>query len=246
MLSDRISILTNGQFNKQLSVQQILQCFKPESACSGNSPEEALIWLEKTGYKLDLASSFKYRQYENLDVDTFCRPSRSGVTVKRGSVKSVSKWIEEKNPDPKILRENIMNMKLELLNHGTIFSAMTVYRDFYSYDGRSVYEHERDSEMIGGHAIEIIGYCDKDVDTRTNIIGSNLGYWICRNSWGTNWPIHSDSKGFFIIRMGTNECGIESRNGCADVTISGRLSENVRYTLYKDFISDKNRKTSYI
>lgn len=34
-----------------------------------------------------------------------------------------------------------------------------------------------------------------------------IDYWLCANTWGTSWGM----GGFFKIRKGKNECGIESR-----------------------------------
>jgi hypothetical protein len=35
-------------------------------------------------------------------------------------------------------------------------------------------------------------------------------YWIVQNSWGPSWGM----QGTFMIRRGTNECGIEVRAAC--------------------------------
>lgn len=55
---------------------------------------------------------------------------------------------------------------------------MTVYEDFYSHGGERVYIHNDRSKKIGGHAVEIVGYCDKGIDKR---IGFTDAYWICKN-----------------------------------------------------------------
>ena len=48
---------------------------------------------------------------------------------------------------------------------------------------------------MGYHAVEIIGWGTlKDED-----------YWLVSNSWGKKWGLN----GLFMIRRGTNECGIE-------------------------------------
>ena len=47
----------------------------------------------------------------------------------------------------------------------------------------------------GGHAVKILGW------------GTDNGtpYWLVANSWDTDWG----ESGFFRIRRGHNECGIE-------------------------------------
>ncbi len=72
---------------------------------------------------------------------------------------------------------------VEALQHGPIMGRMSVYADFMSYSS-GVYEHVT-GDNLGGHAITIVGYDIKE------------GYWICKNSWGTDWG----ENGFFRIKM---------------------------------------------
>lgn len=51
---------------------------------------------------------------------------------------------------------------------------------------------------LTNHAVLVVGY---GVDNVTK-----EKYWIVKNSWGTEWG----EKGFFKIRRGNDECGIES------------------------------------
>ncbi|MEW5802031.1 MAG: C1 family peptidase [bacterium] len=81
-------------------------------------------------------------------------------------------------------------IKQKLLK-GPLLVAMTVYDDFMYYS-RGAYEHVQGS-IIGDHAIVIIGWDDSDHT------------WICKNSWGPYWG----DSGWFRIKMGKNECGIE-------------------------------------
>jgi len=245
MLSDRLSILTGGSFRLLLSVQQLIECFQPELACSGNSPEDALIWLDENRYKIQLDSDIPYKQFTNTKVQGVCPGVERGITIKKGSVRTLVEWIDEEMPDIDIMEKNIENMKLELINKGPFFAAITVYSDFYNYDGLDVYSHNTNSEEIGGHAIEVIGFCDPYVDNRFE--NSMDGYWICRNSWGSNWPTKSKKKGFFMIKMGQNECGIESRAAVADITHSGVTSSYTqrtatRFTDFKNFTDNLSQE----
>jgi len=86
---------------------------------------------------------------------------------------------------------NVEEMKAAL-NVGPISSCFTVYDDFFSYSG-GVYQHVWGGEA-GGHMISIVGYSDAQQA------------WICKNSWGASWG----DDGYFMIRMGYDECGIES------------------------------------
>jgi hypothetical protein len=50
--------------------------------------------------------------------------------------------------------------------------------------------------LIVGHAIKIVGWG----------VEAGVPYWRVANSWNGDWG----DKGFFKIRRGTNECGIEA------------------------------------
>lgn len=75
------------------------------------------------------------------------------------------------------------------------------------YDGLTIYEPSDEAKRqdpLGLHAIEIVGW-GKDPS-------SGVSYWVCRNSWGLQWPKHHKrcaGAGFFYMRMGGNGCKIE-------------------------------------
>lgn len=85
---------------------------------------------------------------------------------------------------------SINNIQEALIEHGPLITAFTVYDDFFSYNS-GVYIQTSD-RVAGGHAVAIVGYDNSEQ------------YWICKNSWGSNWG----ENGFFKIGFG--ECGIAS------------------------------------
>ena len=85
---------------------------------------------------------------------------------------------------------DVAEMKQTLADEGPFEATMVVYVDFYFYTG-GVYEYTW-GRLVGGHAVTIVGYDD------------NEGYWIARNSWGTDWG----ENGWFKIAYG--ECWIDS------------------------------------
>merc|ERR1719316_2581667 len=90
-------------------------------------------------------------------------------------------------------------MQLDLMTEGTLYAALKIYEDFDSFfyeEPDGVFYH-RMGQLVGGHAIVIVGWGTKD----------GLPYWLIRNSWGVNWG----DGGHFRVRRGTNECGIEAR-----------------------------------
>lgn len=75
------------------------------------------------------------------------------------------------------------------LQDGPLSLYMVVYSDLYNYVS-GIYEYTY-GDLEGGHAILLVGY-------------SKAGnYWICKNSWGSNWG----ENGYFKIKMGQCETG---------------------------------------
>ena len=113
-----------------------------------------------------------------------------------------------KSDNPDIIKQNIINMKQEIFFNGPIVGTLMIYEDFHKYDGKSVYQRKPGSKFIGGHAILIFGWSEKNQNNKEKGFGDS--YWVCKNSWGANWP-QKQFPGWFYVRMGFNECGIESR-----------------------------------
>ena len=79
------------------------------------------------------------------------------------------------------------------LQSGPVTTYMTVYSDFYHYSS-GIYKVTVGATVEGGHLVAIIGYDYAN------------GYWICKNSWGTDWG----ENGFFLIQMGQADTGIQN------------------------------------
>jgi C1A family cysteine protease len=81
-------------------------------------------------------------------------------------------------------------VKLALVNYGPLAAPMFVFEDFLNYTG-GVYELDRSKRynLVGFHLVSIVGYQD---DPSYN----SGGYWICKNSWGTEWG----ENGYFKIK----------------------------------------------
>ncbi|UMM33859.1 hypothetical protein L5515_007180 [Caenorhabditis briggsae] len=94
-------------------------------------------------------------------------------------------------------------IQTDIMTNGPVEASFKVYEDFYKYKS-GVYKYIA-GKMLGGHAIKIIGWGTEN----------GTAYWLIANSWGTKWG----ENGFFKIRRGVNECGIENNvvAGKADV-----------------------------
>lgn len=114
--------------------------------------------------------------YPYSATDGSCRPCSGWMskTVK------VTSWRGYANASKTVLQNALLS--------APITASMVVYSDFYNYRS-GIYERTSGATNKGGHAIVIVGYNNTE------------GYWICKNSWGTNWG----ENGFFRIRMGNSE-----------------------------------------
>merc|ERR1712070_213869 len=87
-------------------------------------------------------------------------------------------------------------MQQEIQTHGPISAAFMVYKSFMSYKSGVYQKHWWELFPEGGHAVKMIGWGSE----------SGTDYWLVANSWGTTqWG----EGGFFKIKRGSNECGIE-------------------------------------
>merc|ERR1711957_476573 len=76
----------------------------------------------------------------------------------------------------------------ELTTNGPMYVAFSVYSDFPTYKS-GVYTRTSGSSFLVGHGVE-----------------NGEKYWKIKNSWNEEWG----NGGHFLIKRGTNECGIES------------------------------------
>ncbi len=80
-------------------------------------------------------------------------------------------------------------IKEALINYGPLFTSFNVFQDFFHYES-GIYEPVWGAPL-GSHCVSIIGYNDTG------------GYWICKNSWGTEWG----ENGYFKIKY--RKCDID-------------------------------------
>jgi cathepsin B len=80
-----------------------------------------------------------------------------------------------------------------IMEGGPVETAFTVYSDFENYAG-GIYHHVT-GHMAGGHAVRIVGWG----------VENDVKYWKIANSWNPYWG----EKGYFRIKKGVNEGGVE-------------------------------------
>merc|ERR1711907_388996 len=99
---------------------------------------------------------------------------------------------------------SVAKIQQDMMQYGSVTGAFTVYADFPTYKS-GVYHHTTGS-FLGGHAVTLVGYGELDGEK----------YWKIKNSWNEMWG----DNGHFLIRRGTNECGIESSVSAGDISAS--------------------------
>ncbi len=156
------------------SEQDLVSC-SGAGSCSGGSHSQAANYIMNTGVVTE--DCFPYTALD--DPCNLC----VGYLDKLATITGWG-WVTQMNAD-----ENAIKIALQ---SGPLVATMDVYADFYSYTG-GIYE-PIPAQYEGGHAIVLLGYNDDDPSN---------SYWICKNSWGTNWG----EDGYFNIKMGVCEIG---------------------------------------
>jgi len=205
-ISDRLC-LSKGSGAKfvQLAPLDLTTCdsslFSFENGCQGGQLGGAWNYAKKTG--LVEESCYPYLKSEGGPVPT-CDPSAQPCLPESKFIKTPkctktcadgSSWESSKHKLKSVYSVPVAQLKAELATNGPVESAFTVYADFVHYKS-GVYSHQTGSQL-GGHAIKIIGYGTED----------GTDYWLVQNSWTTTWG----DGGYFKIKAGSDECGIESQ-----------------------------------
>jgi len=103
-------------------------------------------------------------------------------------------WDNSKNYGDKVYSiDGEDDLMQELYTNGPIEVAFSVYQDFLTYKS-GVYQR-KSNQFLGGHAVKMMGWG----------VENGVKYWLIANSWNPNWG----DKGYFKIKKGTDECGIE-------------------------------------
>ena len=175
-LSDRYSIFSNGTINVVLSPQELVSCDSTNHGCGGGWIQNAWDYLERFGISDDSCYPYSSGKGDSGTCDTKKCPKKYSCT--KNSI---------------VLCSDPAHIKAELYTHGPLETRFNVYEDFHNYAG-GIYVHTT-GKRVGGHAIKVVGY---GYDTNLK-----LEYWICANSWGTDWGLN----GYFYIAFG--QCGID-------------------------------------
>ncbi|XP_015425929.1 PREDICTED: cathepsin B-like [Myotis davidii] len=207
-ISDWICSLTNGHVNMEVSPEDLLTCcgFQCGEGCHGGFPSGAWNFWTKKG----LVSGGLYdshvgcRPYSIPPCEHHVNGSRPSCTEERGETLQCSK-ICEPGHTPSYKEDKCYGCKsysissseketmAEIYKNGPVEAAFSMYSDFLMYKS-GMYQHFT-GEMVGGHAVHILGWG----------VENDTPYWLVGNSWNTDWG----DNGFFKILRGQDHRGIE-------------------------------------
>jgi len=219
-MTDRYCIGHKGREKFYFSEQHLLSCCETcraresSDACEGGQSDKAwAFWADDDG---GVVSGGPYESYQGCLPYEYppCNHSASDPSVGCSAAptppKCTPKCEEYSNRDfkkdrkfgtgYKNIRKDPKWMQKEIYENGPIVADYMVYTDFLNYKS-GVYNLTEYGEMVSEtlHAVKIIGWGVED----------GTPYWLVANSWNYYW---GDLGGFFKIRRGTDECGIETTN----------------------------------
>lgn len=211
-LSDRFCI--NFGMNMSLSVNDLLACcgFLCGAGCNGGYPIYAWRYFMHHGVVTEQCDPYFDT---NGCSHPGCEPAYPTPKCHRKCVDENQLWRDSKRFSVSAYRisSDPYDIMAEVYKNGPVEVSFTVYEDFAHYK-TGVYKHIT-GDVMGGHAVKLIGW---------GTTGDGEDYWLLANQWNRSWG----DDGYFMIRRGTNECGIED-----DVVAGLPSSKN----LVKEFAS---------
>ena len=217
-MSDRLCINSYGEIKAVLSPQEVLTCcedcgnpFKNGSGCWGGYPQYAYDYWNTEG----IVTGGSYQSNDGCKPYTFgpCTPDHNPCHEEENRPEAdppCRRYCSDVHPisyeNDKYFGKEMFYMEseseimYEIYYYGSVSASMKVFEDFENYEG-GIYERKSDVEKFG-HVVRLIGWGEEN----------GIKYWIGANSWNDFWG----ENGFFRIRRGSNEAGIEDTVMAAD------------------------------
>lgn len=196
VISDRMAVQTEGEDRHSMSAWNLVACVQNKSSCT--STTEAWRYVHRYGVTTE-----QCYPYEGGTAS--CRVSMgSSIYTTTCPVGSRDGYLY-RMPQQYKVRSSEDPIRWEIYSNGPVQAHIQVKPDFFYYKS-GVYRHVS-SSIQGSYdasdrhlAVRIIGW---GVERSQ---GTNIKYWLCTNSWGSQWG----EDGYFRIRRGENEVEIES------------------------------------
>jgi len=198
-----------------LSPEHLVDCDTTNAGCGGGRLDDVWNFLRDHGVPPETCTPYQYCRMPN---EPKCGANRgySDGNQMASSAPSFDKGCglscaDGTSKGDKLFRASmayaaappadVFGIQKELMNHGPVQVSFFVFSDFHSYR-KGVYSRTPAAYgPVGGHAVRLVGWGVANEQTEKSV-----DYWLLANSWSPLWGI----GGFFKIKRGVNECGIES------------------------------------
>lgn len=167
------------------SVQFEVSCATGPLNCEGTCLFKGWGLIHRTGLPTTECVPYSKETFEHAD------PGRCLYECVDGSAINLVRASGEMS---EVGRENISNIQRAIMTYGPVITSLTIYEDFHAYKS-GIYQHKK-PKAVDDILVTITGWGVED----------GVDYWVCRNSWGSDWG----EKGFFRIIRGVNECRVET------------------------------------
>lgn len=199
-IADRFNIANKAQWPRpSLSVQSVLNC-QAGGDCFGGESGDLHAFMFENGVPHDTCRS--YQSKNGADFMPHCAAQQKcmdckGPVTSENSVANCKAVDEYHNYYLSDFGQvvGIENMKTEIMKRGPIVCGIDATSLLDVYDGGVFYQHKPNWQL--NHEVSVVGWGEEDAEK----------YWIVRNSWGTFYG----ERGYFRIRIGSDNLGIESQ-----------------------------------
>lgn len=197
MLEGRFCMASEAKVRPRLSVQQLVSCntdcwpgsrTQCQAGCQGGYPTLAAMYMERSGIVAE--SALPYSCGEGSFANHFNSQASGAACPSNIASQPRTKMKPSSTRDVKGEAALIAALRTS----GPVAVTFDVLHDFMTYR-KGIYTSSG-GEVAGGHAVTLSGYGEEN----------GVKYWSVENSWGKGWG----EGGFFRIRRGTNELGIEA------------------------------------
>lgn len=193
-IGESYDYLTDKEFNDP-ALRQRLQDYTKQVGCAGNTILSAWQNLMRFGATEERCNKYNLGSQKDTDALPTCSDLMGQYFDRCDNGKDFA--VYHTASGYYMVANNETAIRTDIYHWGPVSTGFQVYKDFMSYDGKGVYQWDGKSELLGGHAVCIVGW-GTTTDTKTP-------YWIVKNSWGSSWG----DNGYFKILRGSNHCQIE-------------------------------------
>jgi cathepsin B len=201
-MTDRMCISSKGAVNHRLSAQDPVSCcgLTCGNGCEGGLPAAAWNYFKGRGIVTggpygDHSKCYSYQMapcaHHAVDPKHKNCTGETKTPACRRTCEDSENWASAKIHNTQGSVYNVAGeaaLRQEIYEKGPVTGMFMVFADFLTYKS-GVYAYSGGG-LLGGHAVEIIGYGTE----------ATVPYWLVKNSWNNEWG----DNGFFKIVRGTN------------------------------------------